>query len=439
MRGHQSNPHFHGGWPPRKREPIRRPNILEIVEPMLLYQAYDAQQTLLAPWRQLADAARPFADPPWPIKAALPVLDYLGAVCELVSETRPRHKRPPFGIGEVAMGSRRVAVEEVALLEKPFCRLLHFRKGHKVESPRVLVVAPISGHFATLLRGTVQALLPEHDVYVTDWINARNVPLSCGRFDLDDNIDYVIEFMQALGPDLHVIAVCQPAVPVLAATAIMAAAGDPLAPLSLTLMGGPIDPRANPTKVNEFAATHSLAFLEHAVITRVPPPYAGVMRRVFPGFLQLGGFMGMNLGRHIRAHGDMFCNLIKGNGDDAAATRRFYDEYLTVMDMAAEFYLQTVETVFLEHALPRGVMTSRGRQVEPRAITRTALMTIEGAADDICAPGQTYAAHILCSGLEANQRGHHLQPGVGHFGVFSGRRWREEIMPRIRDFISAHD
>ena len=406
---------------------------------MLLYQAYDAQQSLLEPWRRLADATRPFANPPWPIKAALPFLDYLGAVCELVSETRPRHERPPFGIDHVAVSGRRMAVEEVALREKPFCRLVHFRKARETGAPRVLVVAPISGHFATLLRGTVQALLPEHDVYITDWINARNVPLSRGGFDLDDYIDHVIEFVRALGPDLHVIAVCQPAVPVLAATAIMAAEGDPLAPRSLTLIGGPIDPRANPTRVNEFAAKHSLTFLEHAVITRVPPPYPGVMRRVFPGFLQLGGFMGMNLGRHIRAHSDMFRNLIKGNGDDAAATRRFYDEYLTVMDMTAEFYLETVETVFKEHALPRGVMTSRGRPVEPRAITRSALMTVEGAEDDICAPGQTYAAHILCGALDASQRRHHLQPGVGHFGVFSGRRWREEIMPRVHDFIRAHD
>ena len=406
---------------------------------MLLYQAYDAQQSLLEPWRQLADAARPFANPPWPIKAALPFLDYLGAMCELVSETKPRHERPPFGIDHVTVGGRSIAVDETVLREKPFCRLLHFRKERETGAPRLLLVAPISGHFATLLRGTVQALLPEHDVYITDWINARNVPLSRGRFDLDDYIDHVIEFAHLLGPELHVVAVCQPAVPVLAAAAIMAAEGDPLAPLSLTLMGGPIDPRANPTRVDEFAGKHSLAALERTVITHVPPPYPGVMRRVFPGFLQLGGFMGMNLGRHIRAHADLFRNLVKGNGDDAAATRRFYDEYLTVMDMTADFYLQTVETVFKEHALPRGRMVSRGRAIEPSAITRTALMTIEGAEDDICAPGQTYAAHILCSGLDAGKRRHHLQPGVGHFGVFSGRRWREAIMPRIRDFIRAHD
>jgi poly(3-hydroxybutyrate) depolymerase len=404
---------------------------------MLLYHAYAAQQSLLEPWRRLADATRPFTNPPWPIKAALPFLDYLGATCELVSETRLRHDRPAFGIARTMVGGRDTAVEERVVLSRPFLDLLHFRKERRRGQPRVLLVAPMSGHFATLLRGTVAALLPDHDVYLTDWINARNVPLACGRFDLDDYIDQLIELAHLLGPELHVIAVCQPAVPVLAATAIMAADQDPDAPRSITLMGGPIDTRANPTRVNEFAERHSLATLARTVITHVPPPYPGFMRRVFPGFLQLGSFMGMNLGRHIRAHTDMFRNLVRGNGDGAAATRRFYDEYLTVMDMTAEFYLQTVETVFKEHALPRGAMVSRGRRIEPRAITRTALMTVEGAEDDICAPGQTYAAQILCSGLDAGRRGHHLQPGVGHYGVFNGRRWREEIMPRIRDFIRA--
>ncbi|HLI13953.1 MAG TPA: polyhydroxyalkanoate depolymerase [Alphaproteobacteria bacterium] len=406
---------------------------------MLLYQAYAAQQALLEPWRRLADAARPFAKQPWPISAALPFLDYLGAAFELISETKLRHERPDFGIDHVVISGEPVAVEEVVVHATPFCRAIHFRKAQPVPAPRVLLVAPMSGHFATLLRGTVAALLPDHDLYVTDWLNARNISLAEGRFDLDDYIDHMIEFVHLLGSPLHVIAVCQPAVPVLAATSIMAAAGDVMAPRSITLMGGPIDPRANPTKVNEFAEKHSLAYLERTVITQVPMPYAGFMRRVFPGFLQIGNFVGMNLDRHIRAHAEMFRNLVKGNGDDAAATRRFYDEYLTVTDMTAEFYLQTVDTVFKQHLLPRGLMTSRGRPIEPRAVTRTALMTVEGAEDDICAPGQTYAAHILCSSLDASRRAHHLQPGVGHYGVFNGRRWREEIMPRIRDFIRAQD
>jgi len=406
---------------------------------MLLYQAYRAQQSLLEPWRQLADLARPFTVQPWPIDAAFPFLDYIGAAFELVAETKIRHERPAFGIDHVLKNGEPTAVEEVVVLRKPFCQLLHFKKAHPVETPRVLVVAPMSGHFATLLRGTVAALLADHDVYITDWVNARNVRLSQGRFDLDDYIDHVIEFTHLLGPDLHVIAVCQPAVPVLAATAIMNADNDPLAPRSITLMGGPIDPRANPTKVNAFAMKRSIETIKRTVLTHVPLPYAGFMRRVFPGFLQLSGFMGMNLGRHLRAHSDMFRHLTKGNGDDAAAIRRFYDEYLTVMDMTAEFYLQTVETVFKRFDLPQGRMISRGRPIEPRAIVRTALMTVEGADDDICAPGQTFAAQILASALDADKRRHHLQEKVGHYGVFNGRRWREEIMPRMRDFIREHD
>jgi poly(3-hydroxybutyrate) depolymerase len=404
---------------------------------MLLYNAYRAQQTLLEPWRRMADVARPFTGQPWPFRAALPLLNYVHAAVELVSETKLRHERPAFGIEDVTVGGSAIDVVETVVRAKPFCDLLHFEKLAHIEQPRVLVVAPMSGHFATLLRNTVAALLPDHDVYITDWINARNVPLFHGRFDLDDYIDHVIEFIRFLGPELHVVAVCQPAVPVLAATAIMAADGDPLAPRSITLMGGPIDPRANPTKVNEFAEKHPIQMLDHLVITRVPLPYAGFMRRVFPGFIQLSGFMGMNFGRHMRAHADMFRHLVKGNGDDAASIRRFYDEYLTVMDMTAEFYLQTVETVFKNCALANGTMTSRGRAIEPRAIERTALMTIEGAEDDICGPGQTYAAHRLCSALPAERKRHHLQPGVGHYGVFAGRRWRDEIMPRVRAFIRA--
>jgi len=406
---------------------------------MLLYQAYRAHETLLEPWRRLADFARPFTSQPWPISEALPFLGYLGAAFELLSETKIRHERPAFGIDHVMKDGEPIAVEETVILKTPFCHLLHFKKERSAGEPRVLVVAPMSGHFATLLRGTVASLLESHDVYITDWINARNIPLSQGGFDLDDYIDRVIDFAHLLGPDLHVVAVCQPAVPVLAATAIMNADNDRLAPRSITLMGGPIDTRANPTKVNEFAEKHSIETLKRTVLTNVPLPYVGFMRAVFPGFLQLSGFMGMNLGRHIRAHSDMFRHLIKGNGDDATTIRRFYNEYLTVMDMPAEFYLQTVETVFKRHDLPRGKMTSRGRPIEPRAITRTALMTVEGADDDICAPGQTYAAHILASALDANRRRHHLQERVGHYGVFNGRRWREEIMPRIRDFIRAQN
>jgi len=305
--------------------------------------------------------------------------------------------------------------------------------------PRLLIVAPMSGHYATLLRGTVEAFLPNHDVYITDWVDARMVPLNLGTFDLDDYIDYVVSILHFLGGDTHVIAVCQPSVPVLAAVAAMEAAGDSNVPHSMVLMGGPIDTRVNPTGVNKLAETRGIDWFRRHVITTVPFPHPGFMRNVYPGFLQLHGFVSMNLDRHIEAHRRLFYHLVQGDGDSAQKHREFYDEYLAVMDLAAEFYLQTVETVFVRHALPKGQMTHRGRLVDPAKIKRVALMTVEGEHDDISGVGQTEAAHRLCVGIPDSRKAHWLQPEVGHYGVFNGSRFRAEIAPRIADFVLSHN
>jgi poly(3-hydroxybutyrate) depolymerase len=300
------------------------------------------------------------------------------------------------------------------------------------------MVAPLSGHFATLLRGTVAAALPDHDVYLTDWLNARNVPLELGGFGLDDEIELIIDWIRRLGPEVHVMAVCQPSVPVLAAVSLMAAANDPCRPRSMVLMGGPIDPEANPTEVNRFAESHSLAWFENMVIDTVPARYPGAFRRVYPGFLQLAGFLSMNPDRHIDAHWRMFHQLADGDGDGAAASRAFYDEYSTVMDLPADFYLDTMDRVFHRHDLAHGRFRVRGDLADPGAIEATALMTVEGERDDICGPGQTEAAHNLCRHLAPAQKTHHLQRNVGHYGVFHGRSWRREIYPKVRAFIRSH-
>jgi poly(3-hydroxybutyrate) depolymerase len=327
--------------------------------------------------------------------------------------------------------------------ERAFCRLVHFERAFehppRRPQPKMLIVAPMSGHYPTLLRGTVEAFLPNHDVYITDWADARTVPLAEGRFDLDDYIDYVISILHFLGGDAHVIAVCQPSVPVLAAAAVMEAHDDPYVPHSMILMGGPIDTRVNPTGVNKLAGARGVDWFRHNVITKVPFPHAGVMRDVYPGFLQLHGFVSMNLDRHIEAHRNLFKHLVEGDGDSAQKHREFYDEYLAVMDLAAEFYLQTVDTVFVRHALPTGQMTHRGRPIDLAKIRRIALMTVEGEHDDISGVGQTHAAHDLCVNIPDSMKAHWLQPTVGHYGVFNGSRFRAEIAPRISDFILSHD
>jgi len=402
----------------------------------VLYEAYQAQCDALLPVRMFADTARSLLDHPW--LGGSPLVRGASAALNLFSGARISHDRPALGIDRVIVGGAEVAVTEEAVETHPFCRLVHFRKAVQVDQPKLLVVAPLSGHFATLLRGTVATVLPDHDVYLTDWVNARNVPVELGRFDLDDMIELIVGFIRRLGLGSHVMAVCQPSVPVLAAVSLMAAADDACQPASMVLMGGPIDPDANPTEVNRFAQSHSLGWFERAVITLVPARYPGAFRRVYPGFLQLAGFLSMNLDRHVEAHWRMFRQLAEGDGGSAAATRAFYDEYSTVMDLPADFYLQTVDRVFQRQDLAHGRFRLRGELVDPGTIEKTALMTIEGERDDICAIGQTAAAHRLCRSLPAPMQLHHLQPGVGHYGVFHGRRWQNEIYPKVRDFIRAH-
>jgi poly(3-hydroxybutyrate) depolymerase len=326
--------------------------------------------------------------------------------------------------------------EEVAD-RTPFGTLLRFRKDGEASQPRVLLVAPMSGHFATLLRGTVRTMLPEHDVYITDWHNARDVPVECGAFGLDDFIAHVIRFLEAMGPASHVVAVCQPCVAVLAAVAVMAEARHPAQPRSMTLMAGPVDARVSPTTVNDLATGRPIEWFRRHLIDRVPWPHRGAGRLVYPGFVQLGAFMSMNLGRHVRAHAEMHGHLARGEAEHARATRAFYEEYFAVTDLPAEFYLETVQKIFQEHLLPRGRLSWRGGRVDPRAIRRTALFTVEGEKDDICAVGQTVAAQELCTGLRPSMRRHHVQIGVGHYGVFNGARWQNEIYPQLRSVIHA--
>ena len=403
------------------------------------YHAYELAHAYMAPMRFGVQSLRHQLDMPFNPFAMNPMAKTLSAACEMFENVTRRYAKPEFELKETTIDGVSVGVTEEIVLSKPFGSLLHFKrdpaktKGRR--DPKVLLVAPMSGHYATLLRGTVQAMIAEHEVYITDWADAREVPLIAGQFDLDDFIDYLISFVHFLGPNTHVIAVCQPSVPALAATALMASRKDPLAPASLTLMGGPIDTRRNPTVVNKLAQTRPIEWFERNVISRVPFPNPGCMRQVYPGFVQLTGFMTMNLDRHLDAHRDLFKNLVKGDRDSVQAHQKFYDEYLAVMDLTAEFYLQTVETAFQRHSLPDGVMMHRDEKIDCGAIRRTALMTVEGEKDDICGLGQTKAAQDICTKIPDNRRHHYVQMGVGHFGVFNGSRWRTEIQPRIAKFI----
>jgi poly(3-hydroxybutyrate) depolymerase len=404
-----------------------------------LYWLYELSHAALNPARAVADATRlAFRNPINPLYSTSFGKSVVAAA-ELFERSTRRYGRPDWRISSTLVGGERVPVHIESVWERPFCRVLHFERVFerppRRQQPRLLLVAPLSGHYATLLRGTVEAFLPNHDVYITEWRDARTVPLSEGSFDLDDYIDFVISILHALGGETHVVAVCQPAVPVLAAVALMEADDDPYLPVTITLMGGPIDTRVNPTAVNMLAQKRGIDWFRHNVITKVPFPNPGFMRDVYPGFLQLHGFMSMNLDRHIEAHQNLFLNLVKGDGDSAQKHKEFYDEYLAVMDLTAEFYLQTVDTVFVRHALPKGEMMHRDRPVDPKAIRRVALLTIEGEHDDISGVGQTEAAHRLCVNLPSERQAHWLQPGVGHYGVFNGSRFRAEIAPRIADFI----
>jgi poly(3-hydroxybutyrate) depolymerase len=409
---------------------------LVLASPM--YWLWEMSHAALNPVRAIADATRLYYKNPINPLSATTFGKSMAAAAELFERSTRRYGQPEWEIADTTVGGERVPVHVSTVWERPFCRLQRFERsiGHMPHrpQPRLLIVAPMSGHYATLLRGTVEAFLPNHDVYITDWVDARMVPLNAGPFDLDDYIDYVISILHFLGGDTHVIAVCQPSVPVLAAVAAMEAAGDPNVPHSMVLMGGPIDTRVNPTGVNKLAESRGIDWFRRHVITTVPFPHPGFMRNVYPGFLQLHGFVSMNLDRHIEAHRRLFYHLVQGDGDSAQKHREFYDEYL-----AAEFYLQTVDTVFVRHALPKGQMTHRGRLIEPAKIKRVALMTIEGEHDDISGVGQTEAAHRLCVNIPDSHKAHWLQPEVGHYGVFNGSRFRAEIAPRIADFVLTHN
>jgi len=407
----------------------------------VFYHLYEMNHAAMAPLRAGADLMRQACNNPLNPLSNTAFGRSLDAGFEVFERLTRRYGKPEFGISSTDIDGKTVDVVEEVVWTKPFCRLIHFNRllpEERPADPKILLVAPMSGHYATLLRGTVGALLPHADIYITDWIDARTVPLTEGRFDLDDYISYVVEILHHLGEGTHVVAVCQPSVPVLAAVALMEADQDRFAPASMTLMGGPIDTRINPTGVNELAKAKPIDWFRESVVMPVPWPQPGFGRSVYPGFLQLSGFMSMNLDRHMTAHKDFYLNLVKNDGDSAEKHREFYDEYLAVMDLTAEFYLQTVETVFIEHALPKGTMMHRGRAVDPAAIRNVALFTVEGENDDISGVGQTKAAHDLCLNLPQEKRRHYMQPDVGHYGVFNGSRFRNEIVPQMVAFFQEH-
>lgn len=402
----------------------------------MMYQAYQLQSDLISPMRLMAQSLSATL---WLRETEGSLVRKAAAACDVISRMRLTHSRPPYKIDAVTVGDREYAVTEEATLTLPFGTLLHFRKEGAEPQPKVLLVAPLSGHFATLLRETARTLLQDHDVYITDWHNARDVSLRHGGFSLDDYISYMIRFTEAVGPGTHMVAVCQPCVAALAATAIMAEDDNPAQPRSLTLMAGPVDCRVNPSEVNKLATSKPIEWFEKNLISHVPLPHAGFMRRVYPGFVQLTAFMSMNPDRHKQSFRNIYDHLLAGRTEEAGVIQDFYEEYLAVNDLPAEFYLETVEKVFQTYDLPRGVLTWNGRTVNTAAIRRTALMTVEGERDDICSVGQTVAAQDMCSSVRPYMKTHHVQTGVGHYGVFSGRRWNQQIYPRVRDVIHASE
>ena len=405
----------------------------------MLYQAYQAHSDIMVPVRALANMAAKAVGAKLNGSVRPSPLSNLTAAYELIGRAGLTHARPPYGIDSVMVGNREVAVTEEAADVTPFGTLLHFKKDIEQAQPRVLLIAPLSGHFATLLRATVRTMLAEHDVYITDWHNARDVATEHGRFGFDDYIGHLIRFLETMGPGAHLVAVCQPCVAALVAAAVMAQTDNQAAPRSMTLMAGPIDTRVNPTKVNELAKGKPIEWFEKNLIASVPARYRGAKRKVYPGFVQLAAFMSMNIERHLKAHQELYENLARGEDAKAAQTKAFYDEYFAVLDLTAEFYLETVKLVFQEHALPLGALTYQNQKVEPAAIKRTMLFTVEGEKDDICAVGQTLAAHDLCSSLRPYRKRHHMQAGVGHYGVFSGRTWQNQIYPMVKNVILQSD
>jgi len=412
----------------------------------MLYQIYETQRALMAPFAEYASASAKLYRHPLSPYAQVPMSQRLSAGFDLLHRLAKEYEKPPFDITSVDVAGVAVAVQEQVPITKPFCRLLRFKRftddpralERMKTQPTVLVVAPLSGHHATLLRDTVKSLLRDHKVFITDWTDARMVPLEEGPFHLDDYVAYVQEFIRHIGEHVHVISVCQPTVPVLAAVSLMASGGE-FTPRSMTMMGGPIDARRSPTAVNNLASNKSHGWFETNVIFRVPPNFPGAGRHVYPGFLQHAGFVAMNPDRHMSSHYDYFRDLIRGDGGNAESHRQFYDEYNAVLDMPAEYYLDTIRTVFQDFALVNGTWCIDGRTVRPQDITRTALLTIEGELDDISGAGQTRAAHDLCTGVPEAQHFHFDVKGAGHYGIFSGRRWRETVYPEVRDFIARHD
>jgi len=401
------------------------------------YTAFQAQVDLFTPARMAARAANAALGlaPAW--LRQIPQVAHAGAAFEMLGRSALTHHRPDYGFRHVRMGGEDVPVEEQIVAGTSFGTLVRFRKAGDPDQPKVLIVAPLSGHFATLLRGTIETMLPDLDVHITDWGNARDVPLEEGAFGFDEYVGHVIQFLEAMGPGAHLLGVCQPCAHALAAVALMAEDENPCTPLTMTLMAGPVDTRVNPTKVNDLATTRPIEWFEKNLISTVPAKFPGAGRKVYPGFVQLTAFMMMNLNRHVDAHVDMYSHLAAGRTAEAENAKAFYDEYFAVLDLTAEFYLETVSRVFQDHLLPKGQLVWRNRRVNPAAIRRTSLFTVEGERDDICSVGQTVAAHDLCSNIFANRKRHHLQPGVGHYGVFSGRKWASQIYPQVRNMILA--
>lgn len=404
----------------------------------MMYFAHELGRVALKPIRMLNSAQSTLLQHRLSPLSHVPGARSVASAYGVFEDLTRRYPKPAFNLPTTVCDGEQVAVNEVIVNRKPFAQLKHFQRDvTRPDDPKLLIIAPLSGHYASLLRGTVEAMLPDHDVYITDWRDACRVPLSEGDFGLDDYIDYVVDFISHIGPDTHVLAVCQPVVAALAATAIMAEDGHPAAPRSLALMSGPIDGRVDPTAPCKLATKHKLAWFKYNLVHPVPAPYPGAMRKVYPGFLQLAGFVNMNLDRHVGAYRGLFRSIRDDETEKVSRHRDFYDEYLAVMDLPATYYLDTIQRVFQEFHLARGCFKHRGRLVNPAAIHDTALMTIEGEKDDISSPGQTRAAHDLCVNIPDSRRLHHLQPGVGHYGVFNGSQWREAIAPRLRDFIRA--
>jgi poly(3-hydroxybutyrate) depolymerase len=404
----------------------------------MLYVLHEMNYASLSLFNATADATRNIFSNPWIPASYTQLGRTIAASSELMERTTRKYNKPVFGISHTVIDGKKVFVKEKIIKKNAFCSLLQFERNTKITSPKILAIAPLSGHYATLLRQTIVSLLPLYDVCVTDWENVRDVPLSEGNFTLDDHIDLIIDYIKTMGHDTHILSVCQPGPSVLAAVARMAKNKEDIQASSMILIGAPIDTRANWTKVNELANEHSMDWFEKNLIYTVPMGYSGVGRLVYPGFIQLSGFMGMNLDRHLDAHWKMFNHLVEGDGNSAEEHRIFYDEYLSVMDLPSDFYLETIRSIFKDHDLAKGEMYSKGEKIDLSDIRDTALMTIEGEKDDITAPGQCKSAHALCSSIPESKKYHHLQIGAGHYGIFNGRRWRDEILPKIHDFIHTN-